>query len=135
MRRRRTTTRAWLLVELEEEGSVELFGQGVELVGIEESAPCIPSMILHRPATATQAGGDASRMQTFGRTTAAMILLHLRFDLFLFFHKNKTHIPISSSSRNQRSRARSEVKCSQSWLLFLSLPSTAADWGTRTTTQ
>jgi hypothetical protein len=103
MRRRRRTTRAWLLVELEEEGSVELFGQGVELVGIEESAPCIPSMILHRPATATQAGGDAPRMQTFGMTTTAMILRHLRFDLFLFLHKNKTHIPISSSSRNQRS--------------------------------
>jgi hypothetical protein len=104
MRRRTTTRRAWLVVELEEEGSVELFGQGVELVGIEESAPCIPSMILHRPATATQAGGDAPRMQTFGMTTTAMIRRHLRFDLFLFLHKNKTHIPISSSSsRNQRS--------------------------------
>ncbi len=79
--RRRRRRRAWE----ELEGSVELFGQCVELIGIEESAPRIPLVqLVHKNAIAV---ADSSRrswhscMMMMMMTAATTTVLHLRFDL------------------------------------------------------
>jgi hypothetical protein len=115
-RRIRRRRRAWE----ELEGSVELFGQCVELIGIEESAPRIPLVqLVHKNATAV---ADSSRrswhscMMMMMMTTATTTVLHLRFDL------QKRHPPKKTKTTNKENQSQTLLQSlSQILLRFTTL--------------